>query len=95
MKTTNGWNEPRTRWPHLTAAIGRYLAGPRPILDDLADAASTIGEYLIWRETAPADPVTEQMARVIRHALAERHRWPSLTGLETKRQLLAALEETK
>ncbi len=65
------------RWPQLTAAIGRYLAGPMPILDDLADAASTIGDYLMWRETAPEDPVTKQMARVIRHAIAERRRWRS------------------
>lgn len=67
-----GVYDARTRWSRLTNAIARYIAGPDPTADDLADAAETIGDYLVWRATAPGDQTTIWLATAIRNATANR-----------------------
>lgn len=69
---TDAIHDPRTRWPRLTAAVARSIAGPRPTSDDLADAAEAIGDYEVWRASAPTDPTTGRLRDAIRHAVEAR-----------------------
>ncbi len=65
----------RTRWPRLTRAIARYIAGPVLMEDDLADAADTVADYEVFRATMMDEPSYGHLQRVIRKAVAERHRF--------------------
>lgn len=67
-----GMFEARVRWSRLTNAIARYIAGPHPTADDLHDAAETIGDYMVWRATAPTDTTTIAMRTAITNAISNR-----------------------
>jgi hypothetical protein len=59
----------------LTRAVARYIAGPRPTGDDLADAADAIADYRDWRDCAAGFEGGAELAGVLRRAITERHRF--------------------
>ena len=79
-------HDSRRRWPRLTQALARYMAGPAVTEDDLADAAGSVGDYVWWlgritqappksRAWMESDPSFRCLRGVIKKAVAERHRF--------------------
>jgi hypothetical protein len=80
------------RWPRLTQAIARYMAGPVVTGVDLAGAAETVGDYVWWQgriTAAPSksrawvadDPSYKCLRGVIKKAVADRHRFNKGEGV--------------